>query len=303
MHYYNFTTRDEHAAYGACYRFSNDFNQEYKHVPCLAYSYAVNTFYFNNYAYCQAGTSLSVLEDTTLLPSNAQDLYITYGMPSALNFRGMVGVKAIGKNSITEYVYKNRSYCKFDIENDKPQPDGYCPSLWNKSSYMGMSHALIRRYLNNNKVYLVAAGAPRENLYGVVRFFTIMFDVSFGQVTKRIDLILTGSHKGSYFGFSMCAVDLNGDKNDDLIVGAPYYSRKYEPNVGAIYIYQNFKNKVPLIFHYLLPYLFVSFLIVHFTPIIGIYKRLCVKFHRRGEIFIRPCHIGPRRHRQRRLQW
>ncbi len=30
VHYYNFTTRDEHAAYGACYRFGNEFTQEYK---------------------------------------------------------------------------------------------------------------------------------------------------------------------------------------------------------------------------------------------------------------------------------
>ncbi len=30
VHYYNFTNRDEHASYGACYRFSNDFMQEYK---------------------------------------------------------------------------------------------------------------------------------------------------------------------------------------------------------------------------------------------------------------------------------
>ena len=30
VHYYNFTNRDEHASYGACYRFSNDFLQEYK---------------------------------------------------------------------------------------------------------------------------------------------------------------------------------------------------------------------------------------------------------------------------------
>lgn len=124
---------------------------------------------------------------------------------------------------------------------------GYCPHLWDKYSYLGMSHALIRRYMqiSNSKSYLVASGAPRESLYGVVRFFNIMFDVSFGQVTKHLELVLRGPHKGAYFGFSMAAVDLNGDKHEDLIVGAPYFSRKYEPNVGAVYIYQNFKNKVP----------------------------------------------------------
>lgn len=126
-------------------------------------------------------------------------------------------------------------------------PDGYCPSLWDKHSYLGMSHAIIRRYMPvpNSKSYVVAAGAPREALFGVVRFFHIMFDVSFGQVTKLLEITLRGAHRGAYFGFSMAAVDLNGDKHEDLIVGAPYYSgRKFEPNVGAVYIYQNHKTKV-----------------------------------------------------------
>lgn len=124
--------------------------------------------------------------------------------------------------------------------------DGYCPSLWEKHSYMGMSHAIVRRYMpvSNSKSYVVAAGAPREALTGVVHFFHIMFDVSFGQVTKLLEVKLRGPHKGAYFGFSMAAVDLNGDKHEDLIVGAPYYSRKFEPNVGAVYIYQNHKSKV-----------------------------------------------------------
>ena len=30
VHHYNFVKRDEHAAYGACYTFDNEFNQEYK---------------------------------------------------------------------------------------------------------------------------------------------------------------------------------------------------------------------------------------------------------------------------------
>jgi len=247
VHYYNFTNRDEHAAYGACYRFANDFVQEYKHVPCLTYSHTVSTFYFNNHAYCQAGTSLSMIEDQTLAPVNALDTYLIYGMPGALNFRGLVGVKAISRSSSTEYLYKNKSnLCKFDIETDKPTYDGYCPNLWEKYSYTGMSHAMIRRYMNKEKTNLIAAGAPRENLYGLVRFFTIMFDVSFGQLTKMLNVTLNGLHKGASFGFSMASCDVNGDQVDDLIVGAPYYSRKTEPNVGSIYVYLNDKYKVNL---------------------------------------------------------
>ena len=209
----------------------------------MQYSHDVSEFYFNNYAYCQAGTSLSMIEDQTLLPSNGQDTYLSYGMPGALNFRGLVGVRAFSRSSNTEYLYKNKTLCKFDIENDNPVPPGYCPNLWEKYSYTGMSHVLIRHYMNKEKVNLIAAGAPRENLYGLVRFFTISFDVSFGQVTKHLNTTLRGTHKGSYFGFSIAACDLNGDKVDDLIVGAPYYSKKFEPNIGAVYVYINNRVK------------------------------------------------------------
>ena len=185
-------------------------------------------------------------DQSLLLGSINQETYLSYGMPGALNFRGLVGVKALSRTTNDEYLYKNRSHlCKFDIENDKPMPPGYCPNLWEKFSYTGMSHVLITRYTNRDKLSLIVAGAPRENLYGVVRFFTIMFDVSFGQVTKLLSTTLSGGkHVGSYFGFSKVACDLNGDKIDDLIVGAPYYSEKQEPNLGAVYVYLNHKEKV-----------------------------------------------------------
>lgn len=242
VHYYNFTNLDAHASYGACYRFSNSFVQEYKHVPCLVYSHSVKIFYSNNYAFCQAGTSLSVLEDTSIQSSNQLDTYLSFGMPGALNSRGLVAVKTIGKNSQNDYIYKNRSYCKFDIENDEPMIDGYCPSLWEKFSYTGMSHALIRKYRTNPRIILIASGAPRENLYGLVRLFTITFDSSFGPVTKLLNTKLNGAQKGSYFGFSMCSCDVNGDGLDDLIVGAPYYNKKNEPNSGSVYVYLNDRN-------------------------------------------------------------
>lgn len=54
---------------------------------------------------------------------------------------------------------------------------------------------------------------------------------------------ITGEQIGAYFGYSLCVVDVDGDKLDDLIVGAPMYTEpnnegKYE--MGRVYIiYQN----------------------------------------------------------------
>lgn len=50
---------------------------------------------------------------------------------------------------------------------------------------------------------------------------------------------ITGEQIGAYFGYSMCALDVDGDGLDDLIIGAPMYTTpnnegKYEN--GRIYI-------------------------------------------------------------------
>lgn len=214
-------------------------------MPCLLYSHETKIFYSNNYGYCQAGTSLLMTEGSNLGDStsdSSQDTFMSFGMPSALNFRGLVGV--INKKK-TEFIYGNGSdLCQFDIETDMPKKKGYCGNLWDKSSYLGMSHTLIQRYLNKEKESLIAAGAPRDDLFGVVRFFTITYDAQFGgPVTRRLPQVLKGVQQGSYFGFSIASCDVNGDKMPDLIVGAPYFSRKHEPNSGAIYVYLNNKLK------------------------------------------------------------
>ena len=44
---------------------------------------------------------------------------------------------------------------------------------------------------------------------------------------------------GEYYGFSLAAVDLNGDGLDELLVGAPMYSPTGSPEAGQVYVYQN----------------------------------------------------------------
>ena len=55
---------------------------------------------------------------------------------------------------------------------------------------------------------------------------------------------LTGTQVGAYFGYSLAVLDINGDGNDDIVIGAPLHtdlaksSTLYE--TGRIYIvYQN----------------------------------------------------------------
>ena len=46
---------------------------------------------------------------------------------------------------------------------------------------------------------------------------------------------------GSYFGASLCAVDVNNDGFDDLLVGAPLYTLR-SGDEGAVSLFLNLRN-------------------------------------------------------------
>jgi len=46
---------------------------------------------------------------------------------------------------------------------------------------------------------------------------------------------------GSYFGASLCAVDVNNDQLDDLLVGAPFYSERLGDE-GSVSLFLNLAN-------------------------------------------------------------
>lgn len=100
-------------------------------------------------------------------------------------------------------------------------------------SYLGYSSATGD--FNGDGLQGVAVGMPRGGgLLGKVLIYS-------WNLTNQINK--TGEQIGAYFGYSLCALDVDGDKLDDLIVGAPMYTEpnnegKYEN--GRIYIiYQN----------------------------------------------------------------
>ncbi|CAM5148410.1 unnamed protein product [Natator depressus] len=94
-------------------------------------------------------------------------------------------------------------------------------------AYLGYSSQVITA--NGQSSYMV--GAPRYQHAGKVVLFSR--DTNGGEWTPRWEL--QGEQVGSYFGGTLCAVDLDRDGNTDLVlIGAPTY---YTPlNGGRVYI-------------------------------------------------------------------
>lgn len=96
-------------------------------------------------------------------------------------------------------------------------------------SYLGYSS--ITGDFNGDGTEGVAVGMPRgSDLLGKVMIFTQELELQ-----KNI----TGEQLGAYFGYSLCAVDVNGDSLVDLVVGAPMYSdlnNDDEYETGRVYI-------------------------------------------------------------------
>ncbi|XP_053333264.1 integrin alpha-M-like [Clarias gariepinus] len=99
----------------------------------------------------------------------------------------------------------------------------------NNDSYNGYSVVVGQRGRDS----LVFSGAPRCDYRGRVTLFR--------KSTDKWEAIsnIAGELIGSYFGGSVCVLDLDSDNNTDfLVVGAPLYYQPHPQREGRVYIYR-----------------------------------------------------------------
>ncbi|XP_010863612.2 integrin alpha-4 isoform X2 [Esox lucius] len=152
----------------------------------------------NDYASCQAGIANVLFGDL-----------IVMGAPGSMEWTGSVFVHNTSSQvTITK------------LENSDDVLFG---------SYLGYSvsagHFL---YADSTEV---VGGAPQNGQTGSAYIFSTKSS------TLSIIFEVRGEKIGSYFGATVCAVDLNADGLSDLLVGAPMFSTVREE--GRVYVYMN----------------------------------------------------------------
>ncbi|XP_015183768.1 PREDICTED: integrin alpha-PS4-like isoform X2 [Polistes dominula] len=104
------------------------------------------------------------------------------------------------------------------------------------NNYLGYSTTF--GFYFSKKERLFASGSPRGNN---MKGYVVVYSFSKGsRNSMTISNILNGYQFGEYFGSTLASCDLNNDGRDDLIVGAPFWTRDIDE--GRVYIFNALKN-------------------------------------------------------------
>uniref|UniRef100_H0VEQ4 Integrin subunit alpha 4 n=1 Tax=Cavia porcellus TaxID=10141 RepID=H0VEQ4_CAVPO len=182
---------------GVCYGMPSDLRTELSKRMAPCYQDYVRKF-GENFASCQAGISSFFTEDL-----------IVMGAPGSSYWTGSLFVYNITTNKYKAFLDK-QNQVKF-------------------GSYLGYS--VGAGHFRGQHTTEVVGGAPQHEQIGKAYIFSID--------AKELSIIheMKGKKLGSYFGASVCAVDLNADGFSDLLVGAPMHSTIREE--GRVFVFIN----------------------------------------------------------------
>lgn len=219
------TKGDRRDPVGTCYVSSPDFRNYSEYSPCRT-----RYFGYHRQGSCQAGFSAALTNDGHRLFLGAPGSYYWQGQIFSIDANakfpfspGLFTNGAFGSGQVSQQPLEKRPAVVSTNEGVALEDD----------SYMGYSMA-VGDFTGDGEQG-VAVGKPRgSRLLGQINLFT--WNLTNYQ---NISLAEYGHQIGTYFGYSIAAGDFDGDKTDDLIVGAPLHVEpnnegKYE--VGRVYV-------------------------------------------------------------------
>ncbi|XP_041675657.1 integrin alpha-PS4-like [Drosophila eugracilis] len=112
------------------------------------------------------------------------------------------------------------------------------PKNWGQDEHSYFGYAVSSGYFDSSRPHelLYVATAPHaKNKTGEASIFHILGN---GE-NITIFQTLKGKQFGEYFGYSILAEDINGDKKTDIIISAPMYATNDLYDSGAIYVFIN----------------------------------------------------------------
>ncbi|XP_016138351.1 integrin alpha-6 [Sinocyclocheilus grahami] len=171
----------------------------------------------HKFGYCQQGVSVAFSKDNK---------YLVYGAPGAYDWKGIVHMQPVDDFSIDTYETGDH-----DQRQHKLIPVDF-------SSLLGFAVDTGMNLMKKGELNVVA-GAPRSNHSGEV--LLLRPEEKAETRNLKAEYILQGPGLASSFGYDLAVLDLNGDGWDDLLVGAPEFSKiSMDEDVGgAVYVYIN----------------------------------------------------------------
>ncbi|XP_041366895.1 integrin alpha-PS1-like [Gigantopelta aegis] len=199
---------------GMCYTLLQTLDYQEKWRPCIG---RPTEQLHRQFGLCQAGVSSMLAHDDGFI----------IGAPGSFDWRGV-----IFKSNVSDVLGTDKQFYVSPVPKEKstltvnPTED---PPI-DKYGYLGYS-VTTGTYDKSLSRYYVS-GAPRSSETGEIVLFT---QVPGQDLRYAKNQIIKGHRDFSAFGHSLLTINLNGDRFDDLVVGAPFYNSK---NVGgAIYVY------------------------------------------------------------------
>ncbi|XP_075442660.1 integrin alpha-9 isoform X2 [Ascaphus truei] len=98
--------------------------------------------------------------------------------------------------------------------------------------YTYLGYAVTAGHFSQPTTTDVVGGAPQDS--GIGKVYIFRTDKRSGSLIRIFQA--SGKKMGSYFGSSLCAVDLNSDGLSDLLVGAPMFSEVRDEGQVTVYI-------------------------------------------------------------------
>lgn len=201
---------------GKCFYTENRALEDFQEFhPCRGRSSGVG-----NFGVCQAGSSVALADE------GDGNIAIGVGAPGSYSWRGII--------------FRRSSSGELD---EMDEGEGTTSNGW-------QGYSMTKGHITD---------ANREDfIVSVTRTLTYIGTVNIVTNTDALDIVnenqqYRGIQIGEYYGFSLAAVDLNGDGLDELLVGAPMYSRTGIPEVGRVYIYRNVGGNLEFFIHLTAP--------------------------------------------------